>query len=649
MDLPFPLPTLLALSPALVAIAVALLSQRVLPALFAGVVVGAAVAHLEEIAVGHVIGAFESLGAFLADAAVPGASSLRLDLEGDGPLFFGWLQGDLASLSVDHLIITAFAVCIAAMVGVLGRSGATRALVRSVEGLARGPRGAQVAAWLAGLVVFFDDYANCLVVGSAMGPVFDRFRVSRAKLAFIVDCTAAPIASVALVSTWVGYEVGLIASELDKLGADLSPLGLFVEALPYAFYAASALALVGAVAVFGRDFGPMLDAERAARAAFPFVDEEPPSPGWYALVAALPIVALVGGALGLLYLDGSGKVADASTASFFDILAAADPFRSLLWATLGALALAVVLAVATGGLAIRRVPAALWAGVKPVVPAVGVLLLAWGLGNAMEATRAADELTALARPSPTFTHRGGTAEIPITLTAEAARVRVAVVDAAGVTVASGRVDPGVGERIFRWDGSTAAGVVAPPGPYTIRVRATDADGGAVDAIVHARERFPPFLLPAVVFVVAAATALATGTSFGTMAILVPLVVPLGFALTGGAPEPVLLASVAAVLSGAILGDHASPISDTTVLSALGAGVDLVTHVRTQLPYALSAGVIALVGGFVPAGLGISPWISLAVCVGATVLLVRVVGQKVEVPKTTLLVEGLDDRAGGEPG
>jgi len=598
------------------------------PALFAGIVAGAVVAHLDEITAGMVISAFEAIGSYLAEAVLPGIGELRLDLRGDGDLLFGWLSGDPTAISLDHLIITAFSLAIAAMVGVLSRSGATRAVVRLIEGLARGPRGAQVAAWLAGFVVFFDDYANCLVVGSAMGPVCDRFSVSRAKLAFIVDCTAAPIASIALVSTWVGYEIGLIASELTKLGSDISAFGLFIQALPYAFYAFSALAMVGAVAILGRDFGPMLAAERAARAATIPPDDEPPSRALDAIAAIVTVSALLGVTLGALWLDGRASVADASTATWFDVLAAADPFRALLLGSTSALVLACVFAVLSGGLIVRRIPAALWAGLKPVLPAIAVLFLAWGLGNAMQDTKAAEHLTELARPSTAFTYIGEPIAIPYTIAGPAARLRLEILDAGDRVIFASSPRPDA-DPVLRWDGSSSAGAAASPGRYRVRASAFDAEGSSVDVIVQASQRFPPWLLPAVVFVVAAATAFATGTSFGTLAILIPLVIPLGLALQGGEPGPVLLGGVAAVLSGAILGDHASPISDTTVLAALGAGVDLMTHVQTQIPYAMTAGVVALAFGFIPAGLGVSPWISAALCIGAVVLIVAVVGRRPE--------------------
>lgn len=635
MDLPTPIPLALALSPALVAIAVALLSRRVVPALLTGMVVGAAVAHLDAIFDGKAIDAFEALAGYFVEAIVPGLSHFELDLRGEGEHLGGLLSGDLQSLDPAHLLIVGFSICVAGMVGVLGRSGGTRAMVRVVERFAKGPRAAQVAAWFSGGLVFFDDYANCLVVGSAMGPVFDRFQVSRAKLAFIVDCTAAPIASVALISTWVGYELGLINTELTKMGSDLSALGLFLEALPYAFYALTALTLVGAVAVMGRDFGPMLQEERRVRSLPPPVDDEPPSHPLHALIALVPILVMILLTLTFLLQDGRHSLAEAGTlasATLLDVLSAADPFWALLWGSSIALGVASLLAVLTGGLTLSRLPSATWLGIKPVLGALAVLFLAWGLGNAMTETKAAEHLTDLVRPSDTFAFSGDHAQIPFTLSAPAKRAEIAVLTPIGLALYSELLrDLEAGENTYTWDGSTFAGVEVSPSAYRLRVSAYGADGEPVEAVVRGRDRFPVWLLPAAVFLIAAATAFATGTSFGTMAILVPLVIPLGLTLQGGEVGPVLLGSIAAVLSGAILGDHASPISDTTVLSALGAGVDLVLHVQTQLPYAITAGIIALVFGFIPAGLGVSPWILIPLCIALTLLAVRVLGQPVGRP------------------
>ncbi|MFT4626629.1 MAG: Na+/H+ antiporter NhaC [Myxococcota bacterium] len=441
--------------------------------------------------------------------------------------------------SGEHLTISGFSIAVAAMVGLLGRAGATRSLVKLVERVARGRRGAMTASWLGGGLVFFDDYANCLVVGSSMGPLCDRFRVSRAKLAYIVDATAAPIASLALVSTWVGYEVGQIGEALPP-GSGVQPFELFLGALPYRFYCLFTIVFVGAIALSGRDFGPMWHAESRAinepREPRKAKTSGASAPAW---VAALPVLALVVGTFALLYQNGAASLgAAAADARLFEILGAVeDPYTPMLLGSLGALALALAFVLGARTLAPLAALDAMWDGGKAVLQALAVLYLAWTLGDVIDACGAGEFLK---------------------------------------TLVAGRL--------------------------------------------------PPALLPLLTFLLAALTAFSTGSSFFTMGALIPLVVPLAFALDGGAMGPVLLASTAAVLDGAVLGDHASPISDTTVLSALGSGVDVLTHVRTQLPYALTAGAVAVLVGSLPAGFGVTPWVLVPLGALACVGVVLVVGR-----------------------
>jgi Na+/H+ antiporter NhaC len=652
-----PLSLLFALSPALVAILLALTTRRVLPSLTAGVAMGALVAHGDSVLQGQILDALTAMVGFLLDAVVPGLSAFQITPDGSGNLLYGQLKGDLSTLDPSHLIITAFSLAVAGMVGVLSRSGGTRALVRLLEGLSRGPRGAQVAAWLSGMLIFFDDYANCLVVGSAMGPLFDRFRVSRAKLAYIVDSTAAPIASLAVVSTWVGYEVGLIASELRAAGSEAPAFSVFLAALPYRFYGFITLAMVGAVALSGRDFGPMLRAEALARRRRPPAPDTAGGRTGKAWAALVPVGLLIGITFAFLVGDGiratwlqareaavSAGVADPGARAWavtgetpwFDLLGAADPFLALLWGSLSALAVAIVLAKAAGTLSLREAPAAVKAGISPVIDALVVLFLAWALGNAMGATGAARELTDLVAPPDTVSWADDPVEVSWHTSEPGTGARLRILDAEGLVVHQellGRLPEGPGR--ITWDGADPNGVTTEAGTFRVVITATGADGEPLDVMIRGEPRFPPWLLPAVVFLTAAFTAFATGTSFGTMGILIPLVVPLAVGLEPGPPGPLLLGGTAAVLAGAILGDHASPISDTTVLSALGAGVDLVTHVRTQLPYALTAGALSLVVGYVPAGLGVSPWILIPAGSALAVLVVLLVGRRSTPPPPEL--------------
>ncbi len=493
----------LTLLPPVVAILFAILTRRVVPSLMVAVVVAAVV-----VTQGDVIGAL----------SVAGHEALGV------------------ATSIDNGLITAFSLLVAATVGMMGRTGGTRALVAQVERFAKGRRGAMTSSWLAGGLVFFDDYANCLVVGNSMGPLCDRHGVSRAKLAYIVDATAAPLASVALVSTWLGYEVGLIRSELEAAGSALQPFTLFVEALPYRFYCLLTLVFVGAIALSGRDFGPMRRAEAEARPELPSEEAKgaPPAP----LVLGLaPVVTLILGVFGMLVGHGLVNLGpEASGAPLFEILDAANPFLDMAGGALAAWLVAAALGLTVGRSTPRELAVASWGAMRSILGALAVLYLAWTLGGLIKQTDAA------------------------------------------VFVAS------------LLEGNLA-----------------------------------PALLPLLTFVLAGATAFATGSSYFTMGTLLPLVMPLALQLdpTGG---PLVLASMAAVLDGAVLGDHVSPISDTTILSSLGAGVDLMTHVRTQMPYALTAGALAAVLCTLPAGYGVSPWLLLPVGALATVVVVRVVGR-----------------------
>ncbi len=497
----------LSLLPAAVAIGLALVTRQVIPALLAATWTGGTL-----LAGGHPV-----------DGLLRVFDPLVVDAIADR----------------DHVKVTLFSVLVGATVGILGASGATGALVGLLARRAATPRRAATGAWLAGLAVFFDDYANCLVVGHAARPVCDRVGISRARLAYIVDSTAAPIASIALISTWVGYEVGLLEDALRAAGQDLDAYAFFVAGIPYRFYCILALLFVGLTALTGREFGPMLEVERQARSGRdpsravtpdPAPDDAPPGRAALAVVA---LAALVGGAASSLWLQG--RAAAGPGASLLQVLAAADGYDAMLRASIAASVLAGGGAVLTRMLTLREAVEAGLKGMTSLLEALVVLWLAWALGSCV------DQL-----------------------------------DAAGFLV-----------------------------------------GALGDAL-------PAWSLPTLVFLVAAATSFATGTSFGTMAVMVPIAVPLGFGMA--APPTLPLAVSGAVLAGACWGDHCSPISDTTVLSSLGAGCDHAVHVRTQLPYALVVGGLSVVFGTLPAGLGVPAWVGLLLATAASVALLRLVGR-----------------------
>jgi len=455
----------------------------------------------------------------------------------------------------DKMSIILFSILLGGMVGVMSRSGGTHGVVKALEPYATTPRRAQVVTWLMGIAIFFDDYSNTLIVGNTMRPVTDRHHVSREKLAYLVDSTAAPVACVALVSTWIGYQVSLVGDALEKAGSDLNPFGVFLASIPYAFYPIFGLTVTFAVAVSGRDWGPMLAAERRARAgelvaatSQPLADyestglapdDDTPKRWWN---AAVPVVLVISTTLVGLYITGrESLLADgAESLSLSRIIGASDPFTVLLWASLVGLTSSIVLAVGQRALDLRQSLEAMINGFKSMLMAFVVLTLAWSLGQVCT------------------------------------------------------------------DLATAAYIKGAVGPHV-----------------------PPGLLPVVIFLVAAAVSFSTGTSWGTMAILTPLAVPL--VLDAGAADPAILAAtVAAILGGAVFGDHCSPISDTTILSSMASSCDHVDHVRTQLPYALLGAGLSIFIGYLPeAFIGISPWFLLIVGFAAIALWSRFIAKPVE--------------------
>jgi Na+/H+ antiporter NhaC len=457
-----------------------------------------------------------------------------------------------ALIDSDHMSIIVFSMLLGGMVAVISKCGGTVGVVRALEPLATTARRTQMVTWVMGVLIFFDDYSNTLIVGNTMRPVTDRHRISREKLAFLVDSTAAPVACVALVSTWIGYEVSLVGDALVKSGSDLNPFSVFLASLPYSFYPVFALAATFIIAASSLDWGPMLKAERRARegellaeGAQPLADFEgsdlAPEEGvpcrWWN--AVIPIALVIVSTLVGLYHTGRQGLDEAGDASMSlsRIIGASDPFTVLLWASFIGVTAAVILSVGQGILTIRSSLEAVVNGFKSMFMAFVVLTLAWSLGQVCT------------------------------------------------------------------DLDTAVFLKSAVGP-----------------------NMPPSLLPAAVFLVAAAVSFATGTSWGTMAILTPLAVPL--ALASAADDlSILAASVAAILGGSVFGDHCSPISDTTILSSMASGCDHVDHVRTQLPYALLAATVAVFVGYLSyAATGMPAWILLVIGIALIAVWVRVVGR-----------------------
>ena len=510
------LPGWVSLLPAFTAIAVALIIRSVVPALLLGIWLGATALHSFSLK-GAGVGLLDSFQVFVADAIT----------------------------DADRGAIILFTMMIGGMVGIITRNGGMMSVVKMVVSRAKTAAGAQVAAWLMGLMIFFDDYANTLVVGNTARPITDQLKISREKLAYIVDSTAAPVVSIALITTWIGYEVSLIDSALQDITelADVPAYAVFLQSIPYSFYPILAVVFVFMVAVTGRDMGPMYTAEVRARKGQVFSVEDDdgdgsensdtlePKPDVPArpLNAFLPIIVLVVGLLGGLFVTGEGD-------SIQDIIGDADPYKAMMWASfIGALT-AAAMSIGQRILTTHETVDAWYGGARATLFGMIVLVLAWSMSDVTTALNAKGYL---------------------------------------ITI--------LGDSL------------------------------------------PAAWVPAAVFVLAGVTAFATGTSWGTMGILVPLVVPLAWAvmsvngMTEAGDMHILYSSVSCVLAGAVWGDHCSPISDTTVLSSIASGCNHIEHVRTQLPYALLVGLVAIVIGTVPGGYGVPPWVSLLV--GGVVLYV----------------------------
>ncbi|MEM1023967.1 MAG: Na+/H+ antiporter NhaC family protein [Myxococcota bacterium] len=514
-------PSPISLVPAGIAIATAILTRQVVPALLFGVVVGAGLVE------GTVVGAF-----------------------------FAGLDRIVAALAdADKAKIVIFTLSMGGMVGALAASGGAAGLASLLSRRARSRRGFGLATGGLGLLFFFDDYASSLMVGTTMRPVADRLRVSREKLAYLVDSTSAPVASLALVSTWVGYEVGVLQEALTAAGIDRGGYEVFLAGLPARFYPWLALFMVFWVSWTGRDFGPMARAEARAREgavsapdAQPLMDVEAEAvmaSGSRPRVSAglAPVLALVITVVGVLAWTGwqSADGAALQAASEQGLLAIvglvlgeAASYDALVYGSGVGIGVAVLWGTSQGAFGLGQGTEAVIRGAKATAPAVVVLLLAWALGTVMESLQA---------------------------------------------------------------GPYLAGTLGP--------------------------HLPAWSLPTVVFLVSALLALATGTSWGTMAIVFPIVTPI-VASHAGTPgfEAALLGSTASVLAGAVFGDHCSPISDTTVLSSVACACDHADHVRTQAPYATLVAGVSVLFGTLPYGLGLGPWPGMVLGTGALILAVR---------------------------
>jgi len=469
---------------------------------------------------------------------------------------------------------------IGGVIQLIAKMGGAKALADSLARHANTPRKAQLITEFLGLLVFFDDYANSLIVGPIMRPVMDKLRVSREKLAFLVDATAAPVAGIAIISTWIGLEVSLIGDGFKSIGKeDVTGFGIFLQTIPFRFYNILILIFVAMTAITLREFGPMKKAEQKARKR---EDDEPvqsvssnksfeevkPIEGiklsvWNAII---PILTLVISALVAFYWSGYTTIkggedkeliklmtdSPLSAKGIFEALSASDASVALFQSALLASIVGIIMAISQKIMSMEEAVSEWINGMKTIVITGVILLLAWSLGGVIKELGTADYLVGILKNA-----------------------------------------------------------------------------------------IPKFILPTIIFVLSAIISFATGTSYGTMSILMPLTIPLAWAVDPDMSFTIVCTS--GVLTGAIFGDHCSPISDTTILSSMGTSCNHIDHVRTQIYYSLYVAVITIIFGYIPSGFGIPWYISIPVAIIVMYIGLRLIGEKVEFNEDPILGEGIETK------
>jgi tetracycline resistance efflux pump len=494
---------ILSILPPLMAIVLAIVTKQVLISLFLGIFTGT-----------MILTGYNPIAAFIE--------------------LVGMLFENLGDASWNAPLIL-FLMLLGGLVGLFARSGAAASFGRWASQRVTSRPGSLFATWLLGVAIFLDDYFNCLTVGTVMRPLTDHYRVSREKLSYIIDSTAAPVCMLIPLSSWIAYVMSLIGPHFEEVGFAMNPFQAFLAIIPLNLYAWLAVIMVLLTSLTRLEFGPMAAAERRALGTGILYDPGKGTPAGddfndlevgdngapidlIVPVLTMIITAIIGFAYTGGYFDGG--------MGFFEAIWNTDAAPALAYAAMFSVLVTVIFYAARGVLSITDSMDALVQGFKSMVIAVSILLLAWTIG--------------------------------------------------GITGELGT-------------------------------------GAYVTSIMEGN--FPLWAIPATIFVVSSLTSFSTGTSWGTMGIMIPIVVPLIAALN---PD-LMLVGVAAVLAGATFGDHCSPISDTTIMSSTGAGCHHIDHVNTQLPYAVTGGIVAtagfLVGGFIQSGFLVL-LISVALLLGA---------------------------------
>jgi len=441
-----PIPLWMSIIPPLIAILLALVLREVITSLFIGIFSGALIMGLYSDGISSILMSFLSV----VDTYILNALNDK-----------------------NHISVIIFSMTIAAVVSVISRNGGMRGVVNRLSPYAHNPRSGQFVIWLMGILIFFDDYANTLVVGNTMRPVSDRLRISREKLAYIVDSTAAPVAAIAFITTWIGAELGYISSGIEEI-AQISetPYSIFLNSLAYSFYPILTLIFILMLVYKQKDFGSMYKAEINAREhGVLSVQSNEPSVSSLsefdvkegvepkAFNAIIPILVIVLGAVvGMIYTGYSADVWADDELGFFRKLShtigAADSFSALLWSSVSGLFIAIGMSMAQGILKLEESINTSLDGYKTMLPAMMILILAWSLAYVTEDLHTASYLKSL------------------------------------------------------WSSSLS-----------------------------------PIFIPAVVFILSALVSFSTGSSWGTMAILYPLMLPASYQIaveSGMSPDEALL-------------------------------------------------------------------------------------------------------------
>jgi len=462
-----------------------------------------------------------------------------------------------------HISIIVFSMLIGGTVHIITKNGGMQGVINFLSKYAKTSRSGQIVTWMLGILVFFDDYANTLVVGNTMRPVTDKLRISREKLAYIVDSTAAPVASIAFVTTWIGAELSYIQSTLVDLQLNESAYNVFFSSLKYSFYPIISLIFVFILIMMRKDYGPMYHSELRARNKGVNVAsqekkiehdlkdfESPKKTKPRAYNALIPVATIVFGTIaGLIYTGWDSQLWNDDSLGIITkisgIIGNSDSYKSLIWASLGGLILAIFLSLVQRLLNLKEAADGMVAGFKSMLTAILILTLAWSLAELVGDLHTADFIT-------------------------------------------------------------------------LSIQSTD---------------LSPEFLPFITFLVSGLIAFSTGSSWGTMAIMYPLILPATWILCGDAGMDydasmgVFAHVVSTVIAGSVFGDHCSPISDTTILSSLASSCNHIQHVKTQLPYAVTVALVTLVVGTLPVAYGVSVFIVFPVMIALVWLIIKLFGKK----------------------